>query len=140
MMQRRDFLKQAVATAAIAGIAPQALADNGRSYESPTLSVQLVEETPGATTVRLTEHGEADQAVVEAFYWTTVRLNGVANEQHVMLHKEATIQLVSGSTVETDILMPLADIVFIRVKEMKLLNQSEFGKVPSEGNGPVTGY
>jgi hypothetical protein len=132
-MQRREFIKQAVATAALAEIAPQLMgdmSDTERSYSSPTISVRLAKEVdrPDFTAVYLTEHEDADQVIIEAFYWATDRLGGA--EQRLMHHKEATAPLVKGVTVAANLMMPIASIVFIRVKEMKLLNQSEFGDVP----------
>jgi len=99
-----------------------------RSYELGTVLVQLAEETPDVTSVYLTEHGDADQAIIEAFYWTSVP--GV--KQRIMLHKEATTQLVKEVTVGTELQMPMASIVYLRLKEMKILNRSEFGGLPEK--------
>jgi hypothetical protein len=130
-MQRRDFMKQASMAAAAGLIAPQAIADNARSYKSDTISVLLAEGgAPGVTSVYLTEHGDADQAIIEAFYWADVRLFSSESEQRLMRHKEATTTLQKGTTVAADLLMPIADIVFVRVTESKILNQAEFGDVP----------
>ena len=127
-MQRRDFIKQVTAIAALGGIVPKVMADNERSYNSGTIAVRLVEQSSGVTSVFLTEHGDADQAIIEAFYYTTVRLSHDAGETRVMLHKEATTPIGKGMTVATELMMPIASIEFIRVKEMKMLKQSEFGR------------
>jgi anaerobic selenocysteine-containing dehydrogenase len=124
-MQRRDFLKQAAATTAAVAITPGA---SEQSYESATISVLLREEKPGVSSIYLTEHGDADEVVIQAFYWTTIPYPA---QTRIMLHAEATTMLVKGATVATELLLPLANIVFIRVKEMRMLNQSEFGQVPN---------
>jgi hypothetical protein len=127
-MDRRSVLKQVAAAAAMGAVAPQANPEQPdvRSYDSATISVRLMEEQKGITSVVLTEHGDADQVIVEAFYWTTV-------EGHrLLLHRETTAPLVKGVAVGASLPMPVTSIAFLRVKEMKLLTQSEFGKVPHE--------
>ena len=134
-MNRRGFAKQVLGIAAMGAALPkvvweQPLEDaSNRSYESATLSVRLLEEEPGRTSVYLTEHGDADYAIVDAFYWSTFE------DQRLLLHKETTAPLVKGAIVGADLPMTVASIVFLRVYELKLLSQSEFGKVP--GTAPV---
>jgi hypothetical protein len=120
-MDRRSFVQGA---AAVAVRVTNMEFDGGRSYDSATVSVQLAEEQPGITSVLLTEHGDADYCIVEAFYWTA--LNGV----RVLLHKEATTPLGKGTAAAADIALPVTSIVFLRIRELKLLTQSEFGDVP----------
>jgi hypothetical protein len=134
-MNRRSFI-QVVGVAAAGAIMPkgmagQALDSAGRSFDTTSISVRLTQEQPGTTSVYLTEYGEADQVVIEAFYWASYQ------NQRILLHKEATAPLVKGGTVGASLLMPLDIIVFIRVKEMKLLGQSEFGKVPGRADGTM---
>ena len=129
-MNRRDFARQVLGIAAMGAALPKVMweqphKDAGdRSYNAATISVRLVEEEPGSTSVYLTEHGDADEVIVQAFYWSTL------NNQRILLHKEATAPLVKGTIVAANLPMTLAGIVFLRVKELKLLNQSEFGKAP----------
>jgi len=127
-MDRRNFGKQvlAVAAGAAASDAMSEQPPDKRSYESATISVQLLEERPGVTSVILAEHGDADQVIVEAFYWTTYR--GL----RVMLHKEATAPVSKGVMTAAELQMPVTSIVFLRVKELKMLGQSEFGDVPKK--------
>jgi hypothetical protein len=130
-MDRRGFAKQVLGIAAMGAVLPkvvweQRLEERGdHSYSSATISVRLLEEQPGRTSVYLTEHGDADYAIVDAFYWSTF------DNQRILLHKETTAPLVKESTVGADLPMTVASIVFLRVYELKLLSQSEFGKVPS---------
>jgi hypothetical protein len=120
-MDRRTFLRDALGTTGMMGVG---YLGGQRSFESATISVQLVEEIHGTTSALLTEHGEADYCIVEAFYWTKV--NGV----RLLLHDEKTTPLPRGAATAVDIPMAMADIAFLRVKELKLLNQSEFGDKP----------
>jgi hypothetical protein len=130
-MGRRDFVKLAggaVAGAAVLKSVPgQQL--NERSYDSATISIRLVEDQPGVTSLILTEHGDATYVLVEAFYWTTQKING--RDVRLLLHKETTTPLSKGANMMTDLPMTLASIVFLRVKEMSLLKQTEFGERPA---------
>lgn len=94
-----------------------------RKYSSPTLSVELQQGASGANTaIFLTEHADANEVIIEAFYYTDYK------GQRVMLHKEATTFMQKGITVAADVPLNLDDIEFIRVREMKLLTESEFGR------------
>jgi hypothetical protein len=127
-LKRRDFAKQIAAVATTHSFSsPSAIyilgqSDGERSFDSATISVRLAEEVPGMTSVLLTEHGDADEAIVLAFFWAT--LKGLK----LLLHKETTAPLVKGTVVQADLPMPIKSIAFLRVKELKLLHQSEFGK------------
>jgi hypothetical protein len=114
-MDRRSFIQGAVVTAL------SAANPGGRSYDSKTISVRLEESQPGFTSALLTEHGDADYGIIEAFYWAT--LDG----KRLLLHKEATAPLVQGIMVGADIALPVTSIVFLRIKELRLLTQAEFG-------------
>lgn len=117
-MNRRIFLEQALGVIGV-GVIPA-------SYDSRTISVNMVEEEHGITSILLTEHGDADYCIVEAFYRTTIE--GV----HLFLHKEATAPLMKGMATVAEIGLPIVDIAALRVKELKLLNQSEFGDIGKE--------
>jgi hypothetical protein len=112
-MDRRSFVKLGAAAVMMPS-----------SYDSPTISVTLAEETHGITAVLLTEHGDADYCVVEAFYWKVV------NNVRLLLHKETTAALAMGLAAVAEIPLPLVDIVFLRVRELKTLNQTQFGDAP----------
>ena len=128
MMKRRNFIKQTAAALGAIVVADATLGQSvtERSYDSATLSIKLVEEVPGVTSLYMMEHGDADQVAIEAFYWTML------GQQRLMLHKETTAPLVKEMTVGADLPMPVTSIVFLRVREMKLLRQSEFGRTPEE--------
>lgn len=94
-----------------------------RQYESKTISIRLVPDEHGRTAVFLREYGDSDTVIIEAFYYTD------STYGRLLLHKEATSLLAKGVDVGTDIDLPLDKIELIRVKELKLKKQSEFGKV-----------
>jgi hypothetical protein len=134
-MNRRDLVKQVLGTAVVVVVPMTVLGDDMHSYNSATISMRMVEEQPGITSLYLLEHGDADYVVVEAFYWTTIIIRPGENgqekgEQRVLLHKETTAPLSKGIYCAADLAMPLASIVFLRVKEMNLLKQTEFGEMP----------
>jgi hypothetical protein len=126
-MDRREFLILSAGAVMVPEV--QAQPPNERSYDSATISVRLVEDQPGVTSLILTEHGDATYVLVEAFYWTTQKING--RDVRLLLHKETTTPLFKGANMATDLPMTLASIVFLRVKEMNLLKQTEFGERPA---------
>lgn len=93
-----------------------------RSYKSDTVEVHLIEGGPHASAIDLLERGDADFIVVYVFYYDTFE------GQKILLHKETTTPVLKGLTVSTDIPLPMKDVAFIRVHELKLLNQNDFGK------------
>jgi hypothetical protein len=122
-MDRRDFVKQVLATTAAGVAAVHAVnASPTRTYESKTISIALEQGGPEQTLLYLTEHGDADYVIVEAFYWTTFR------GMRVMLHKDTMTQVVKGTTSGADLPMNVDSIVFLRVRETKTLQLNDFGK------------
>jgi hypothetical protein len=93
-----------------------------KSYQSATLSVHLEQTAPGRTAIYLIERGDADEALIEAFYYTW---NGNVK---LLLHKEASTPLVRDTILGTDIMLDLGKIEFFRVKEVKLQHETEFGR------------
>ena len=125
-MNRRHFLKQAMAATAVGAVVPKTVSATTRSYQSPTISIEMMELERGVTDLHITEHGDADYVIVEAFYWTTIQ------GQRAILHKEATTPLAKGHTFGASVPLPVDSIVFLRVRELQVLKQSEFGDVPKK--------
>jgi hypothetical protein len=94
-----------------------------RTYNDKTLTIHMVGEGD-STSLYLTEHGAADYLYIEAFYYTDIK------GQRLMLHKEVTTPVTKGDSWGIDVPLPIEKIEFLRVREMHLLTQSEFGRKP----------
>jgi hypothetical protein len=127
MIDRRAFGQKMLCLAAagiwqIDGLA----SDATRSYHSSTLSLDMEQGDAGQTLFYLTEHGDADYVLIEAFYW----YSGDKRVGKIMMHRDTYAPLIKETAVGTGILLDMKDIVFLRVREMKMLKESQFGQVP----------
>lgn len=99
-----------------------------RAYDSNTIHVIMLQpRTKGSETqteIYLTEKGDANYAIVEAFYYTTVAIDG--KPTRLMLHKEATTTVGKNAVWGTSVDIPLDKIEIIRVKELRLNFEREF--------------
>jgi hypothetical protein len=93
-----------------------------RTYKSQTVNVRLVQDNDGTTSAFIMEHGGADEVLIQAFYRTTHA--GIP----LLLHKEVFTPLAGEYMVGISIPLKLEDIVFIRVKEMSLIRDTELGR------------
>lgn len=93
-----------------------------KHYVSPTVEIQLIKTHPRVTTALILETGDANEVLVTVFYRTTYM------GQSVLLGKDVETEVTKMNTWGVDFPVKIEDIEFIRVKEMKLLGNQDFGK------------
>jgi len=102
--------------------------DPDTTHDSTSLLLEFQRsDLPNYTEIYLIEYGDADYAIIETFYYTQ------HEGRRLLLHKESATPLAKGTTVGTGVDLAFEDIVFTRIRRLRLLETMQVPKeIPKE--------